>query len=164
MKRASRLAVTGSILGLAFAVGMAGMPAWADPPGGFKHDNGHDRDEGHGRGHDEGRDRDEHAGYGFRHEDRIAVYNYFTEYQRGGGCPPGLAKKHDGCMPPGQAKKWRVGERLPPEVVYYPLPPALVVQLTPPPVGYQYVRVASDILMIAAGTGMVASAIEDLGR
>jgi hypothetical protein len=29
-----------------------------------------------------------------------------------GGCPPGLAKKHNGCMPPGQAKKmFRVGQR-----------------------------------------------------
>ena len=28
-----------------------------------------------------------------------------------GGCPPGLAKKHNGCMPPGQAKKLRVGQR-----------------------------------------------------
>jgi len=29
-----------------------------------------------------------------------------------GGCPPGLAKKHDGCMPPGQAKKmYRAGQR-----------------------------------------------------
>lgn len=31
-----------------------------------------------------------------------------------GGCPPGLAKKHNGCMPPGQAKKlYNVGQRLP---------------------------------------------------
>ena len=31
-----------------------------------------------------------------------------------GGCPPGLAKKHNGCMPPGQAKKlYRVGQRFP---------------------------------------------------
>jgi len=30
---------------------------------------------------------------------------------RGGGCPPGLAKKHNGCMPPGQAKKLYRGER-----------------------------------------------------
>ena len=30
------------------------------------------------------------------------------------GCPPGLAKKHNGCMPPGQAKKlYRVGQRFP---------------------------------------------------
>ena len=31
-----------------------------------------------------------------------------------GGCPPGLAKKHNGCMPPGKAKKlFRVGQRFP---------------------------------------------------
>jgi hypothetical protein len=29
-----------------------------------------------------------------------------------GSCPPGLAKKHNGCMPPGQAKKtYNVGQR-----------------------------------------------------
>jgi hypothetical protein len=29
-----------------------------------------------------------------------------------GGCPPGLAKKHNGCLPPGQAKKlYNVGQR-----------------------------------------------------
>ena len=29
-----------------------------------------------------------------------------------GGCPPGLAKKGNGCMPPGQAKKmYNVGQR-----------------------------------------------------
>jgi hypothetical protein len=28
-----------------------------------------------------------------------------------GGCPPGLAKKYNGCMPPGQAKKLYRGER-----------------------------------------------------
>jgi hypothetical protein len=36
-----------------------------------------------------------------------SAYGYGT-----GGCPPGLAKKHNGCMPPGQAKKlFRVGQR-----------------------------------------------------
>ena len=31
-----------------------------------------------------------------------------------GHCPPGLAKKHNGCLPPGQAKKlYNVGQRLP---------------------------------------------------
>jgi hypothetical protein len=30
------------------------------------------------------------------------------------GCPPGLAKKNNGCLPPGQAKKlYGVGQRLP---------------------------------------------------
>jgi hypothetical protein len=28
-----------------------------------------------------------------------------------GGCPPGLAKKNNGCLPPGQAKKLAVGQR-----------------------------------------------------
>ena len=31
-----------------------------------------------------------------------------------GGCPPGLARKHNGCLPPGQAKKlYNVGQRFP---------------------------------------------------
>ena len=31
-----------------------------------------------------------------------------------GGCPPGLAKKGNGCMPPGQAKKlYNIGQRFP---------------------------------------------------
>jgi len=31
-----------------------------------------------------------------------------------GGCPPGLAKKGNGCLPPGQAKKlYNVGQRFP---------------------------------------------------
>src|SRR5688572_18550067 len=30
------------------------------------------------------------------------------------GCPPGLAKKRNGCLPPGQARKlYRVGQRIP---------------------------------------------------
>jgi opacity protein-like surface antigen len=32
----------------------------------------------------------------------------------GGGCPPGLAKKNNGCLPPGQAKKlYNVGQHWP---------------------------------------------------
>ncbi|HXG82365.1 MAG TPA: hypothetical protein VNJ05_11265 [Sphingomicrobium sp.] len=36
-------------------------------------------------------------------------------YGAGGiGCPPGLAKKNNGCLPPGQAKKlFNVGQRWP---------------------------------------------------
>ena len=31
-----------------------------------------------------------------------------------GGCPPGLAKKNNGCRPPGQAKKlYNIGQRYP---------------------------------------------------
>lgn len=32
----------------------------------------------------------------------------------GSNCPPGLAKKNNGCLPPGQARqRWKVGQRLP---------------------------------------------------
>ena len=67
-------------------------------------------------------------------------------------------------MPPGQAKKWHRGKPLPASVVYYEVPPALVVRIGAPPAGHRYVRVAADILLIAVGTGMVVDAIQDLGR
>jgi hypothetical protein len=36
------------------------------------------------------------------------------DYAYGGGCPPGLAKKNNGCLPPGQAKKlYNAGQRWP---------------------------------------------------
>jgi hypothetical protein len=56
-----------------------------------------------------------------------------------------------------------MGRPLPAGVVYYELPPTLVVQLGRPPAGYKYVRVAADILMVAVGTSMVVDAIQDLG-
>ena len=67
-------------------------------------------------------------------------------------------------MPPGQAKKWNIGQPLPRGVVIYDVPPALVVKIGVPPAGYRYVRVATDILLIAVGSNMVADAISDLGR
>ena len=57
-----------------------------------------------------------------------------------------------------------MGRPLPKGVVYYDVPPQVVVSLGPPPTGHRYVRVAADILMIAVGTGMVVDAIQDLGR
>src|SRR5689334_3665183 len=108
----------------------------------------------------------EEQGHGnhFGDRDRAVIHDYYVDAGRGGHCPPGLAKKNNGCLPPGQAKKWQMGQPLPASVVYEPLPPALVVQLTPPPMGYRYVRVAGDVLMISAGTRMVIDAIQDLGR
>jgi Ni/Co efflux regulator RcnB len=38
-----------------------------------------------------------------------------------------------------------------------------MMKLTLPPPGYRYVRVANDILMIAAGSGLVIDALQDLG-
>ena len=100
----------------------------------------------------------------FEERHRVVAREYYSEQFRGGRCPPGLAKKNNGCLPPGQAKKWHVGQPLARDVIYYEVPRQLVVQIGVPPPGYRYVRVASDILMIAIGTGMVMDAIQDLGR
>ena len=57
--------------------------------------------QGHGNGHGNG--------YGYDDHGKGGLYGYGV-----GGCPPGLAKKHNGCMPPGQARKlYRVGQRFP---------------------------------------------------
>ncbi|HEX5363453.1 MAG TPA: hypothetical protein VFW59_04240 [Gallionella sp.] len=152
------------ILALLFAGMLAAGPALADKPewaGGGKpgkHEQRRDREQED----DRGAQRDSRPHFG-DHEREIA-HGYFSEQYRRGHCPPGLAKKHNGCMPPGQAKKWAMGKPLPRDVVYYDLPPSVVVQLGPPPARHRYVRIASDILLIAIGTGMVVDAIEDIGR
>jgi len=120
-----------------------------------------------GKGHRDRDDQDRRADRGERHfEDRhrVAVREYYGHEFESGHCPPGLAKKRDGCLPPGQARKWAVGHPLPRDVVRYDVPAPLVVQLGTPPAGYKYVRVAGDVLMIAVGTSLVVDAIKDLGR
>jgi hypothetical protein len=100
---------------------------------------------------------------GFNVDERGRVQVFFVETHGRGKCPPGLAKKNNGCLPPGQAKKlWAIGQPLAGTVVFYPLPGPLLMQLTPAPTGYQYVRVANDILLMAIGTRMIAAAIADL--
>ncbi|MEO6321505.1 MAG: RcnB family protein [Polaromonas sp.] len=101
------------------------------------------------------------GGY-FGDQQRVVVRNYYGSEYKAGRCPPGLAKKNNGCMPPGQAKKYTVGQRLPSNVVYYAVPQNVVYQLGAPPSGYRYVRVASDILLLAIGTSMVVDAIRNL--
>ncbi len=156
------------LLSAALAAGpaMAEKPSWA---GGGKADKS---EKGGGKGGDnrsERSDRNDRGDRGGKHaahfEDRhrTAVRAYYGEQFRAGRCPPGLAKKHNGCMPPGQARKWQIGHRLPGDVIFYSVPQHLVVQLGQPPAGHRYVRVASDILLMAIGTGMIIDAIQDLG-
>jgi Ni/Co efflux regulator RcnB len=167
--------------GLLTTIGaMAEKPEWA---GGGKHGKPEQREQ-NGRSNQqaqrEGEGRPERMQEGFQaessqgnpgrigrhfHDDqRTVVHNYYSEQYRIGRCPPGLAKKNNGCMPPGKARNWAVGRPLPRDVVYYNLPPSITVQLGVPPAGQRYVRVASDILLIAIGTGMVIDGIQDLGR
>jgi hypothetical protein len=125
-----------------------------------------ERGRGHDRGHDDRGSRGSSAvsiNVQIGDMNRAVIQDYYRSSMGGGRCPPGLAKKHNGCMPPGQAKKWKKGYRLPRDVVFYDLPPDLAVRVDVP-AGYRLVRAASDILMIAVGTGMVIDAIEDLNR
>lgn len=151
-------------LALAVAAGSVSvsLPAYADPPGGHKEKGHRGKDRG-GHHHDHGGgDVNVTVNFNFNDSDRMAVRDYYGAPHA--HCPPGLAKKGNGCMPPGQAKKWMIGRPLPPDVIYYAVPQPVIMHLQPAPAGYRYVRVAGDILMIAAGTGMVMAAIEDLGR
>jgi Ni/Co efflux regulator RcnB len=114
----------------------------------------------------EPRDADPAAGPRGQFDDRLrlVVRDYYEENYRGDRCPPGLAKKHNGCMPAGTVRRWQYGHPLARNAIYYEVPRPLVLQIGAPPSGYRYVRVATDILLIAIGTGMVVDAIEDLGR
>ena len=58
---------------------------------------------------------------------------------------------------------WNMGEPLPRQVAYYPLPRELYARLTPPPYGYQYVRVDNDILLMMTATRLIAGVLGNLG-
>lgn len=103
------------------------------------------------------------GGY-FGDRQRDSVYDYYGQSAKSGKCPPGLAKKGNGCLPPGQAKKWKMGQALPRDVGYRPVEADIRVRLGTPPAGHEFVRVAQDILLIAVGTAIVIDAIEDLQR
>ena len=148
--------------------GRGGPPdkAAASPGKGHGNDNAPGQGPGQGQGQGQGQGRGQAAAppaVVVADRDRNAVYTYYRNDFAAGNCPPGLAKKNNGCLPPGQAKKlWAIGQPLPGTVVFYPLPGPLLLQLTPAPTGYQYVRVANDILLMALGTRMITAAIADL--
>ena len=88
---------------------------------------------------------------------------YFVEQHGRGGCPPGLAKKNNGCLPPGQAKKrYTVGSALPRGIPTAPISAELSIRIGAPPAGYTYVIVDGDLLKLAVGTLLVVDAIAGL--
>jgi Ni/Co efflux regulator RcnB len=151
-------------------------PVWADKDkdkdrGGKDHGRGasdNNREQGKGRDdgvRGQGPGRDAPAQIVIIDRDRSTVRTYYRTEYVAGNCPPGLAKRNNGCMPPGQAKKmWSVGQPLPSSVVYHSLPPALYGQLTPPPPGYSYVRVDDDILLLSTVTRMIIGSLGNLGQ
>jgi Ni/Co efflux regulator RcnB len=174
---AGRLFAAALAFTLASAPALAEKPEWAGGGKGGKHEKHKDHDDDdHGKGGKHGKHgkhgkrnderREVRVGGYFVDRDRVVVREYYEhEYRGRKHCPPGLAKKNNGCMPPGQAKKvYMVGQPLPATVVYYPVPQPVLVTLPPPPPQHKYVRIAGDILLIAVGSSMVVDALNDITR
>jgi Ni/Co efflux regulator RcnB len=104
--------------------------------------------------HDRGHDDDHHHATIDRHDDDHR------------GCPPGLAKKHNGCLPPGQAKKLDrhglVGHHVPPNAVYV-VPRHVRTTLPPPPVGYRYAVVNNQVVLVSGGNIVVDIVVNVIG-
>ena len=155
MLRALVLATSALLVGLA-------SPAWADKD--------KDKDKGGKGKHGQGRGGPavvQPVRVVVPDHDRAIVYQYYRNEFSAGRCPPGLAKKGNGCLPPGQAKKqqplWVIGQPLPPAIVYERVPPTVVQQLAPVPPGYEYVRVDNDVLLMDMTNRMVADVVNDIG-
>jgi hypothetical protein len=99
----------------------------------------------------------------FTTDQRGAAHGWYAETYGKGNCPPGLAKKNNGCLPPGQAKKrYVIGQPLGTGVTYKPIPAELSVRIGKPPEGYLYVTLDGDLLKLAVGTLLVVDAIDGL--
>lgn len=62
-------------------------------------------------------------GHGAAHHQRIDRGFAFDRFVgRNGFCPPGLAKKNNGCLPPGHARRLGIGDRLPAYLAGYNVP------------------------------------------
>jgi Ni/Co efflux regulator RcnB len=109
-------------------------------------------------------DREEvRVGAYFNDQHREHARRYYTQhYGDGRRCPPGLAKKNNGCMPPGQARKWAVGQPIPQGITVYPVPQAVIVHLPPPPYGYRYARIGNDIVLVQSHNNLIVDIIVGL--
>jgi Ni/Co efflux regulator RcnB len=153
------------ILALVIVGILAATPALADKnkwDGDDKKGNKHAQNKNHvSQGDDH---KEKRVSTHFNDNHRTILHDYYSKRFSSGHCPPGLSKKNNGCMPPGQAKKWTIGKPLPRDVIFYDLPREVAEQLGPAPSRQRYVRVANDILLIATGNGTVVDAIENWGN
>ena len=151
-----------------------------------------DKDKGHGHGHgkgnaevearqeareDERRDARKDARQEARRQETVREGAYFNDdhrnqareyygnaYGSGKRCPPGLAKKDNGCMPPGQARKWAVGQPVPRGVQTYSVPVQVVRRMPPAPAGYRYARIGNDLVLVRQQNNVVVDIVQGLLR
>lgn len=120
---------------------------------------------GKGQGKAAGAPQDAHVTVVFNDTQRGSAQSYFVNTYGRGNCPPGLAKKNNGCLPPGQAKKrYVVGQPLPKGIVLAVLPQELSVRLGDAPSGYRYGLLDGDVIKLAVGTMLVVDAIDGFVR
>ena len=107
------------------------------------------------------------TGYGvkigkfFSEQEKKAARKVFSQkYAKASSCPEGLTPKGKACASPWDQRYRAVGQALQPAVKVYAVPEPVVATLPAAPKGYEYVRAADDILLIASGTKLVVDMIE----
>jgi hypothetical protein len=155
------VAMIRTLIAAFMAAGLAAFPVMADQGKGKGKAKG--KDEEHDAVVVKEKDQGRREAVVFTDRDRERVRTYWTEEYRRGKCPPGLAKKNNGCRPPGLVKeRYVIGQPLPTVVVVRPLPRVLVTRLGPPPAGYTYGMVDGDVVKLAVGTRLVVDAIRSI--
>ena len=136
--------------------------------GNGKHGQKHEKKEGKRaekeQKHAEKRQREEiKQGAYFNDQQRTYVREYYTtNYGGAKRCPPGLAKKNNGCLPPGQARNWAVGQPVPRGVTLYSVAPPVVRMLPPAPYGYRYARLGGDVVLVQQQNNIIVDIIQGL--
>jgi Nickel/cobalt transporter regulator len=88
--------------------------------------------------------------------ERGIIIGYLNQHR--GSWPAAFAAAQP--LPPGIAKKVARGGALPPGIAKRYLPNDLIVQLPPRP-GYEWVVVGTDVLLVAAATGLIVDILID---
>lgn len=91
----------------------------------------------------------------FKSDELVVIRERLSPYYQK-QCPPGLAKKHNGCLPPGQAKKYRVGRIY--TGAFWDVPEDVLELLPAAPHGSRYIWVDRDILLISEATKKIIDA------
>lgn len=156
-----RCGVRGAVFVLA-ALLMANPVLAKDGHGKYKHETAEREDHGH-RSREHGHGKKTERGQPQRNmiiqqDDRAIILAYLNDGHARKSCPPGLAKKHNGCLPPGQAKKYRIGRTLPKGVVLESVPPEILLRLHPP-FGHSYAVIDGDVVLIAEATKKIIDAV-----
>ena len=162
---------TRHLLALAIASLLMAGPALAKDKGddhgngGGKHGNKHSqKNEDKDKKKAEKREREDikHGAY-FNDQHRAYARRYYsTTFKDGKRCPPGLAKKHNGCMPPGQVKDLVVGQPIPTNVKVYQVARPVIQKLPPAPFGYRYERIGGDIVLVQQQNNIIVDVIKGL--